>query len=186
MKAIDEFDKIEANEGAGDFRKLIKGGYVCPIKKVIDHADKEYLEIYYDIAEGEYKDWFNDNFEKFGTWNGKFNRSYKDAAKTFFKGFTTAVEQSNPGYKWNWDEKTLANKYIGLVLGEKEYISKTGEIKVCLEVSRNTSIDKIRSGDFKIPDLKKLKPDQKPLPSYSAGTSNYKDISSDDELPWNH
>lgn len=39
----------------------------------------------------------------------------------YFKGFITAVEESNPGYKWNWDEKTLKGKKIGIVFRMEEY-----------------------------------------------------------------
>lgn len=160
MKKIDNFNEIDANEG-GTFEKLPAGGYICEIVSATDEPQKEYLQIEYDIAEGKYKGWWANTMERAGFWGGNLFRSYKKSAAGFFKGFTNAVEQSNKGYAWNWDEKTLEKKLVGLVLGEEEYEKNDGTIGTRIYVARNTSVDKIRSGDYKVPELKKLSRDAK-------------------------
>ena len=46
--------------------------------------------------------------------------------KSFFKGFITAVEESNPTFKWDWNEQKLKGQRIGVVLREEEYIPQQG------------------------------------------------------------
>ena len=73
-----------------------------------------------------------------------------------FKGFTTAVEKSNNGFTWNWDEKKLKNKVFGVVIGEEEYLNQKGQVRVRNYVAAVRSVDVIDKGDFTIPELKKL------------------------------
>ena len=53
MKQINWKDIDEAQE----FARPGAGGYVCHIVDVEDVPDKEYLLVYLDIAEGEFKDY---------------------------------------------------------------------------------------------------------------------------------
>jgi hypothetical protein len=150
--------KINWNEvqEAQDFQRLVAGGYVCKITNVEDVPEKEYLKIEYDIIEGEFKDYYTSLFEKKNFWGGKFIKSYKDSAQSFFKAFLTAVEESNSGYKFNDDENTFKSKLIGLTLGEEEYKKNDGGTGVRIYVDKCRSIQKIRSNDFEIPKFKYL------------------------------
>lgn len=152
MRPID-LSKVEE---AKDFERVTPGGYVCGITNVKDVPESEYLLIEYDIAEGPLKNYYRQLNEAKGFWGGKFVKSYREKALPFFKGFITAVENSNNGYKWNYDETTLKRKLIGLVFGEEEYTKNDGTVGKRLYVSSVHSVDKIRSGDFTVPPLKKL------------------------------
>lgn len=143
-------------QAAGEYDNLRPGGYICAIIKVENDPVKEYIKIYYDIAEGKYKNYWTNAEKGMGFWGGIFYRSYKDSALPFFKAFTEAVEHSNSRYQWDGDEKGLECKYIGLVLGEEEYKNKNGEIKTRLYVHRIKAVEDIRCGDFKFPPMKKL------------------------------
>lgn len=153
MKQIENFDKVEVLK---DFEKLPSGGYVCRITKVEDNSQKEYLKIEFDIAEGKYKGEGMAAMERIGFWTLHTIKSYSEKAQKFFKAFITAVEESNPNYKWNWDEQSLVGKYIGFTIGYEEY-KKDDEIKQRLFVDQSRSIEKIRKGEFNVPQLKKLK-----------------------------
>ena len=59
MKRID----MSNVESAKDYKRLVPGGYVCKITGVKDVANNEYLEIEYDIAEGEFKDYYLSLFQ---------------------------------------------------------------------------------------------------------------------------
>ena len=72
------------------------------------------------------------------------------------KHFTNCIEQSNAGYEWDWNEKGLIGKFVGLVLGEEEYRNNAGEIKSKLVVKDIKTIEDIKNGNFKIPASKKL------------------------------
>ena len=172
MKQIDLTNVEEASEN----KKLVPGGYIAKIIRVDDEADKEYLKISFDIADGEYKGYYSDLFNAFSFWGGTFIKSYKEKALPFFKAFITAVENSNRNYKWDNDEKSLAGKFVGIVLGEEEYWSdKTAEVKTRLIVTSIRSIDSIKKGKFEIPDKKILK--DKP-------SDEFTEVDDDDELPF--
>lgn len=140
-----------------EFRKTAPGGYIAQITNVEDDAGKEYLKIYFDIAEGPLKGVYKEQFEKFGNWSGKFFRSYKESALGFFKRFITTVQNSNPGYMFDDDEKTLIGQCIGIVLGTEEYLKTDNTIGKRIYVAKVTTPDAIRLNKFEIPELKKLK-----------------------------
>lgn len=158
---------LENVQEAGEFERLGAGGYVCKITKVTDVPVNEntgkgdYLQIEYDIAEGPQKDYYKHMEQALDFWGGRYIRSYKEKALPMFKRMCSAVSKSNPGFvfdggKQNSNEQTLAGKYIGLVLGEEEYIGNDGSKKTRLYVNTEKDISDIRSGKFKVPELKKL------------------------------
>lgn len=185
MRPID-LSKVEE---AKDFERVTPGGYVCGITNAKDVPEQEYLLIEYDIAEGNLKNYYRQLNDAKGFWGGKFVKSYREKALPFFKGFITAVENSNSGYKWNYDETTLKRKLIGLVFAEEEYKKNDGTIGKRLYVSSVHSVDKIRSGDFTVPPLKKLAaPVETPVvyPDFSApatAAGGFEDVE-DDDLPF--
>lgn len=151
-------------EEATEFERLVPGGYVAVITDVEDVEEKEYLKIYYDIAEDKFKDYFKQLCESKNFWGGHFIRSYKETALSFFKGFLTAIEASNRGFVANTFDgniSSLRGKRIGLVLSEEEYKSNDGKIKTRLYVSATRAADKIRQGEYKVNDLKKLDESQR-------------------------
>lgn len=150
MKNLNLVNVQEAQE----FKNLIAGGYVAKITVVEDKTDKEYLRVEYDIAEGEFKGYFGELFDRANFWGGNFIKSYKEKALPFFKGFITAVENSNKNYVFDNDETKLVGKLVGIVLGVEEYTGNDGSVKTRLYVSDVRSIDKIKKGDYKIPQKK--------------------------------
>lgn len=161
MKPIKDYDKIQAS---GDFERLPAGGYVLKIQSATDEPSKEYLRIVYDIAEGPEKGrYLNETTEN--DYRHSFIRSYKEKALGMFKAFTNALEASNPGYKWDWKEGALPGKLLGVVLGYEEYEANDGNVKERLRVVSCMEADRIRKGDFKVPDLKKLSKPAGPTPS---------------------
>ena len=164
MKPIPNFDKITADAPR---ERLKAGGYVIKITQAEDKTASNYLRIVYDIAEGPEANRYNDEWGKEHDFAHAFVRAYRLDPKDererkingMFKTFTNALEDSNPGYKWAWDEKTLPGKILGVVLGEEEYRTNRGDVNVRLYVSACTSADKIRAGEYKVPALKALKED---------------------------
>lgn len=175
MKAVNWREAPDAVE----FKKMVPGGYVARIVGAEDVPEKEYLKIKYDINEGPLEGIYTEQFEKFGNWSGNFIRSYKEKALPFFKGFLTAVEESNSGYRFNDDENTLINKLVGVVIGQEEYLKQDGTIGVRNYVSQLRDIKAVRNGDFEIPKFRKL--------SSAADTSFYPAVNSgsiEDDLPF--
>lgn len=150
--------------------KLPVGAYVCKIKKaeVEGNTYGEQLVISYDICEGKYTDFYKkeylantfDNKKWKGVlriWLPKEDGSDKDEmTKRTLKGFVTAVEKSNMGFKWNWDERTLVGRQIGVLYRDEEweYDGKTGWNA---RPFRAISAQSVREEDYKIPKEKPLK-----------------------------
>lgn len=188
MRAINNFENVQAT--TGEFRRPTAGGYCIEILNVEDVPLNEqtgkgdYLRIDYDICHGEFAGYYTKQNERFGgDWFANFIRSYKESAAGMFKHFINCVEESNAGYKWAWDEKSLVNKYVGVVLGEEEYQKKDGTIGTKLVVKDIKTTEQILKGEFKIPAIKKLA-ENASAPSYSSvPTPNFEDIT-DSDLPF--
>lgn len=153
------------------FSGVPAGGYVAEIKNVYDNTQKGQLELNLDIAEGEFANHFETLYNNKGFWALKGFRTYENPTdakkdeycKRFFKGFITTIEKSNQGYDFintNYDEKTLIGKKVGIVLGEKEYVGNDGRVKTKLYVSEFKTLDDLKKGDYKVPELIKLKQDE--------------------------
>lgn len=148
------WNDIQETEG---FDNPAPGAYIATICKVTDNEEKEYLRIEWDFAEGNYKGNNQDTFDRAGFWPITLIRSYKEKALGFFKAFKTALEDSNPGYTFREDDLNgMVGRKIGVVLGEEEYTSRDGDVKTRLYVYQTRSLDAIRKGDFKVPELKRL------------------------------
>lgn len=189
MKKIVGYDLV--NE-AGEISLLPPGPYVCKILDVIDYPDKEYLEVKFDIVEGQYKEYFKTLEENTQKQLGRTFRSYKTKALPFFKAFITAVEKSNKGYTWDWNEKTLINKFVVIVFGEEEYIDDSKpvwEVKTSVKAQEFRSGEKYRAGEIKTPAKKLLsEEDRKKLEEHNRNSNGSNSTSSieisDEDLPF--
>ena len=152
MKRIENWDSIVESTS---FKRLTPNGYICKILKVEDHPEKEYLKIYFDIVKGDDKGYFKKQYDgdtrKERKWPnaGTFIRSYKDSAASMFKGFTNAIERSNKGYQWNFDEKTLVNKVVGLIIADEQYQNQKGQVRVRNYVAAVRSVETIERANMK-------------------------------------
>lgn len=149
------------------FRQPV-GGFVIEIKSVEDVAEKEYLKLRYDIV-GAYeeadKEFVGMYTKRKAERNFEFPFtivSYKESALSIFKGFCTAIAESNNGYDFTktFNEAELVGKVFGVVLGEEEYEGKdkngAPKVRVRSTVVARRSVAKIMAGDFEVPELKKL------------------------------
>jgi hypothetical protein len=185
MKRYDGYEKAEAF--TGEFESIQPGGYVCKILKVVSEEKPygELLRIGFDIAEGEHKDFYKRQFDrkKEGNTEAKWPGMYYQTVKSgddikYFKGFITAIENSNSGFKWDWDEKKLTGKLFGGVFGQEEFKANDGNIKTSVKCMQVRSVDAIRENKFKVPDIKRLNN----TGSNSGG--GFSPVDDDDELPF--
>ena len=157
MKPIKNIASVQE---AGDCKRLPAGGYICKYTNVEDNPQKNYLYMEFDIAEGEYKDYYKELEERLDFWGGRCYRSYTEKALPMFKRMCSAVTKSNKGFIFDGndhcDESTLIGKKVGMILGEEEYIGNDGAKKTKLYVAREVDVADIKAGKFKIPAIKKL------------------------------
>lgn len=163
MEIIKDFDKVEP-KGMDDFKALPIGAYECVIKdarvNLNSESGKKTLKISVDIAKGEYQDYYlkrytnNTNTDK--KWDNNACRflGIEGDSIPFLKGFLTSVENSNPGYKWDWDETKLKGKKICGVFQYEEYEKQDGSKAVKVRLNKFRSMDKMK--DIEVSDSVKL------------------------------
>ena len=162
MRKINDFDKVQEN--GGGFKRIPDGAYIVGVKKVEDVSDKEFLRLELDICKGEYKNWYQQQYDadkretKYWPRDGVLVRSYKEKALPFFKRFISAVPKSNPKFEWKWNEQDLKNKVFGVVVGTEEYLKKNGGVGTRPYIDSVHSVEAIEKGDYTVPDVKKLDP----------------------------
>ena len=153
MRKVNWVEVESANFGD----RLKPGGYVLEITAVEDVPSKDYLEIYYDIAEGDKRGMFRDT-PKDKAWTHRFIQGYGDRSQSFFKGFLEALEASNPSFSIeDWQESSNEQRLVGLKLGavfrNYHYISeRDGQERERAEYAWAVPANDIRDGKFTIPD----------------------------------
>ena len=191
MKKYSDFKAERSSSG----REILPaGGYVCQIisAKVDSNEWGETLVVAHDVCEGDYEGIFKRDFENNDRedkkWRGTFrlklpkdDGSEQDAwKKRSFSNFIWAIEQSNPGFSWDWDEKKLKGKKVGLIYRNEEW-EMNGRSGWTTKAAGSESIDNIREGKFRL-----LK--DKPLPeartAAAAQTFTELDDGDDGELPF--
>ena len=163
MEKIENWDSIEA-KGMEDFKNLPIGAYECVIKDArINHNEengKDTLKISIDIASGEYKDYFLKSYENDTRIDKKWNNNavkylaFEGDNVSYFKGFITCVENSNPGYTWDWDETKLKGKKVCGVFLYEEYQKQDGTHGIKVRLNKFRSLDKMK--DINISDNVKM------------------------------
>lgn len=164
-----QFKSYETARVIGDSERLPEGGYVCQTKgiKYVEgtNGNSDRLVIAFDITEGDYKDFFKNKFEADASedkkWKGTVNvfvpkddGTEQDGwTANAFRTMTNAFEESNDGYVWNWDEKTLDKKIVGIAFGTTNSVIEGKEVSYT-EARTFYPVEKIRSGNFKIPKVK--------------------------------
>ena len=169
-------------EAGGDFPRLVPGGYVAIIKKVTDFpAEKDqYIEVEYDIAEGEFKNIALNAYERFGTWNYKFRVYYRQKSLGFFKHFISAVEKTNQNFQFDFGNiNCLVNRGLGIVVGLRQYYGKDGTLKDAPDVQDYCTANDIR--EDQLPSTPKIRePRNAPPAAQTAAPETF----DDGELPF--
>ncbi len=180
MKA---FNGLEIKKSVSANEPLPAGGYVAKIlnANVEEYSWGEVLVISFDIAEGEYKDFFSkqykENTREDKKWKGNFrmtvpqeSNQYFDSQKRTFGNAIWAIEESNPGYHWDWNEAALKGKIVGVLFRNYEY-DVDGRQGWSTECCTFVSVEDVRTGNFKQPKDKPLRnktTNNEPASNFSA------------------
>lgn len=176
--------------------QLPKGGYIARILDCKEESRNGYswLAISFDISEGEYKGHFAEqyraNINENKKWRGTYNAFIPDESSQYyednlkrFKTMMANIEDSNPGYHWDWDERKLKGKTIGVLFGEKEFETENNGVIIITECRGIRSAECIKEGKFKMPALKTL--GGASAASAPAQSSSFNAVADDDDdLPF--
>ncbi len=192
MKAYKGYARSEQS----GYEPLPKGAYVIKLLNVKEEPNSNgngsHLKIAFDIAEGEYTDFymnaFNSSTKEDKKWNNDaylYMNCPDDNSPQWtvdnFNKFITAVEDSNEGYHWNWDESTLKSRIVGakFCIEQSEY---NGKVYDHTKAKWFVTAQKVRDGKAgKLPNDKMI------ASAPNKNTDDYMSIPDaiDEELPWN-
>lgn len=121
-------------------------------------GEMEVLRVLFDISEGEYKDYYKKLYDfkekgkekKDKRWECDLvfwlesKNSTEEANKMSaerFKRFINDVEKSNEGFKFDWDEKKLVGKEVGLAFSLEEWLNRENNIFTSVKLRRTVDLD---------------------------------------------
>lgn len=143
----------EAQAYTGESIQLPKGKYICSIVQIATQTStngNEQFVILFDIAEGEYKDFYKKMFEAAKSqngnnakWKGVFKQNMDGKGTSWLKGIVTSIERSN-NFIFQWDkegnEKTLAGKKFGGIFHRRQFEANDGTTPFVTELWRIRSV----------------------------------------------
>lgn len=160
------YSGFEAKKSGGFTELPPPGVYVAEIQNVryvpadMKQQTRDAIEMMIEITEGDYKNRYHevyeDRKERFGDsvkYKGVFRLNPpvdgdEDWRKRQFEGNLWCVEQSNPGYSWDWDEKQLKGKKIGINIRKRLY-TWNGEDREDTEIGKFETVDDVKAGRCK-------------------------------------
>ncbi|MBR4383603.1 MAG: DUF669 domain-containing protein [Selenomonadaceae bacterium] len=168
---FDETDwkSTTAADVSGNFTRLPAGGYICKIVTATIEKSKAgnmMLVLNLDIAEGKYANYFKNTQARFknSKWSGdaivrQVLRGRDGGVEPRFKGLIVTIEKSNSDFAFNpraFEPENLQGLLVGCIFGGKEFRHNDGAIGVKAVAKFVRTVDDIRSGNFKLPELQKL------------------------------
>ena len=156
-----QYEGFKSEASGKKYPMLPAGTYVAGIKNVkIDGQEPDQqLVLRLDIIEGEYAGYYTKRYEndsQSAGYDQQYQAKYKgdlriqvpnpDNTKRShpewdvrtFNNAIYCIEQSNPGYKWDWDEKKLKGKTVGINVREGTYngnvYTQIGRLEVAEDV----------------------------------------------------
>lgn len=150
-------------QSSGSFEPLAPGAYVCSIlgAKVEDTQYGQRLTFQVDVIEGEAAGYFRKRFEAGAS--GAYQNIYKGVfrlnipngdgserdswAINRFNSTMGAIEMSNPGFRFDFDqpESQLKGKLVGINVREREW-EMNGNTGVTTEIGAFVPVDDVRAG----------------------------------------
>lgn len=138
MKPINGF---KAEAPTASYPMLPKGLYTAGIKavKIEGTEPDQRMVLRLEIIEGEYAGYYTNRYKHDSTAGGRFEVRYKgdyalqipdqanprrqhfDWDLKSFNGAIWSIEDSNPGYHWDWNEQGLVGKTVGINVRQGTY-----------------------------------------------------------------
>jgi hypothetical protein len=156
------WSSIEESNGGGDFTPLPAGPYVMTIVDMVDEPSREYVNLVFDVAEGEHKGYYSDDWGKEHPYAHTRKVSYKENVSNQLKGILNKIQRANPGFDafaaWDADRLDMfRNRLVGINLQEEE-VERNGEIKTrWFAFCDIVDVDRVRRGEVKPRPKRELK-----------------------------
>ncbi len=180
------------------FEQLPKGAYVVKIVNAKEDTwsnGGQYIKIAFDIAEGEHKDFYrrqfeaNTNEDKQWPFDAVFNLNVpNDQSQDYvwqnYNSFFADLEDSNNGFVFGGDLKTLAGKLIGGKFANRQS-ENNGNVYDHIKLVWTCVADDVRNGKpGKMPNDKLVTPSNRPMTAAEASNDFMSVSGDDDEIPF--
>lgn len=193
-------DVTIANLPAGAYVGKIFGAKVET--QNIGGRDIDRLVLQMDVTEGEFTNHYHKIYEaaKGGQYPAKYKGvlrlnipkagdQYEAMNKRILQGAAWALEQSNKGYHWDWDESKLKGLSVGFSVREADYLIEDADgirTGTTTEIVRLESVEEVKAGKVKLVKRRELKEEQKKrLDEYNRTTAQgFTAVENDDDLPF--
>ena len=160
-----DYDSVQI----GESKALPSGGYICRIIRAQITTSSNHLpmvEALIDICDGEYSNYFSRKFDEAKKQNTSAPYPYngrvrvvavdeQGMTKKTFKGFCTAVEDSN-GISLPREDgafiNALSGKLVGVIFGREEFKGKDGKAHWATKPRWYRSVEAIQNGDYEVPN----------------------------------
>lgn len=180
---INGYGKAQA-QTTGENLGIPAGAYCAVILKaeqVNTQNGNPAVKVSFDIASGEYAGYYTEQYKRLRASIGdtaKFGGTkihvLTEKALPFFKGFITAVEDSNSGICIaNGDDVNLdllKNRKVGVIMRREEYRKQDGTTAWSTKQFAWCDVKKVLSGEYEVPADKPLSAQKPAGGGYSVGT----------------
>lgn len=156
------YNDFTAKQNTGFAQLPPPGAYIAQIQGVrlekSYSGDRDVIVLMLEITEGEYANQYHKVFEEQQSSFGK-DVKYRGTMRlnppipgdeawirNRFEGNLWCVEQSNPGYRWDWDENKLKGKAVGINIRKCQYTGRDGSQKETTEIAQLETVDDVRNG----------------------------------------
>lgn len=149
-----------AAQRPGEFQGIEPGNY-CGV--ILNAAEGEtqngspFIEFAVDILDGKYARYYQKDYnaqkpiDGVKKWRGTVRYFTTEKALGMLKGAFESIEESNPGYKWDWNEATLKGKKVGLRIRREQYEASDHTLKFATKPYAFCAIQKVISGEMPEP-----------------------------------
>ena len=201
---INKINGFKPTQNTGERLSLPVGVYEGQIigAKVDDNGVTQTLIIQVEITKGDFAGYYRKDYERQtgreysirykGTYRMQLpdgqNEQHDNWRQHQLEGLVWALEDGNPGYKWDWDENKLRGLKVGLNVREREYYVNK-KYGTTTEIGRIESVKQMNDPDpEKHPKVRKQRKlndrDRKQMEQDQAATETGFVEVKDEKLPF--
>lgn len=151
-------------QAASEFKVIEPGNYaavICKVSEGVTPNGSQYIEFWIDIIDGEFTRYYEKDYKSQTVgekkWRGTVRFFTSERALPMLKAAITAIEESNPGYKFDWDDTTVKGKKVGVSIRREQFEATDGTLKFTTRPFAFRDIKKVITGELEVPKDKLLK-----------------------------
>lgn len=201
------YDEAQAVK-IGEYQSIEPGWYPATILKVAEGATpggSEYLEFSIDIIDGPFARYYEKDYKAQSPgmngdkkWRGVVRYFMTEKSLGMLKGGITAIEESNTGYRFDWNEATVKGKKVGVGIRREQYEASDGQLKFATRPFAFCDIKKVIQNEMDPPKDRLLNNNgtqaapkgntppgyQTPGPTSAPSYPKLEELGDDEELPF--